>query len=144
VKGALPLHIHLVSNTLSKTHVLQIHIYIEKALKFLHFLCLMPKVETVLGQSKRIAPPHCFPFSTCLEALLLARECAAFKRYDMLVFQWVRVSAPAGCSPRGPEGVVDSFGGFLFFNRFCLIFGRTVGAFLCGLRGKPPSLCMEQ
>jgi hypothetical protein len=26
----------------------------------------------------------------------------------------VRASAPVGCSPRGPEGVVDSFGVFLF------------------------------
>jgi hypothetical protein len=54
--GVLPLHIRLVSNTLAQTHVLQFHIYTEKASKFLHFWCLMPKGETVLGQSKRTAP----------------------------------------------------------------------------------------
>jgi hypothetical protein len=32
-------------------------ISIEKASTFLHFWCLMPKGENVLGQSKRTAPP---------------------------------------------------------------------------------------
>jgi hypothetical protein len=32
-------------------------ISIEKASTFLHFWCLMPKGEKVLGQSKRTTPP---------------------------------------------------------------------------------------
>jgi hypothetical protein len=46
--------------SLSKTHVLQFYIYIKKASKFLHFWCLMPKGEKVLGQSKRTTPPPYF------------------------------------------------------------------------------------
>jgi hypothetical protein len=42
-KGALPLHIRSISTTLAKTHVLQFHIYNEKASIFFLFLVLNAK-----------------------------------------------------------------------------------------------------
>jgi hypothetical protein len=58
----------------------------------------------------------------------------------MFSFRWVHASAPIGCSPRGLEGVVDSFGGFyslpllVWFN---LIFGQSVGTFRAVCEGSP-------
>jgi hypothetical protein len=61
-KAKLPLHISSVSNILCPTHVLIFIYFSLKAYGFLHFWCLMPKGEKLLGQSKRTSPPPCFIF----------------------------------------------------------------------------------
>jgi hypothetical protein len=43
--------------------------------------------------------------------------CAMFLRSGRFSFRWVRTSAPIVCSPLGPKGVVDSFGGFILYYR---------------------------
>jgi hypothetical protein len=57
--------------------------------------------------------------------------CAIFLRSGMFSFQWVRASAPVGCSPQGPKGVVDSFWGLILYCCWCdgcnLTSGRPVG-----------------
>jgi hypothetical protein len=56
--------------------------------------------------------------------------CVVFFRSGRFSFRWMRASAPVWCSPRGPEGVVDSFGGLILYCCWCdgfnLILGRSV------------------
>jgi hypothetical protein len=83
-------------------------------------------------------------FGTCFGgSVACPRACRIFLKSRTSNFQWVCASAPVGCSPRGPKGVVDSFGGFLFFDRFCSIFGQSVGTFgvVCEDRPQDFALC---
>jgi hypothetical protein len=51
-KGALPLHIRSVSITLAKTHVLQLHIYIEKGSQFPHLVLNAKGGESIRPKKK--------------------------------------------------------------------------------------------
>jgi hypothetical protein len=60
-KGVLPLHIRSVSNTLAQTHVLQFHIYIEKASIFFSILLLNAKGGESIRPKQKDSTTTLFP-----------------------------------------------------------------------------------